>query len=156
MPGPPRGCRVFRSTAKDGREESSVLFEGSVADFLGPWKTFSTHRDRLVPKAGLAPRFTRREQSTKGGGMDRHRVTGDTAPHSHTCSIFPHHHVAIEHLLCAWTGAGGMTPCLGEHDWGLSTAGQFWGTQMKCKELSLSSRGHSHVGDPRQGGSPGQ
>lgn len=80
------------------------MFEGSVADFLGHWKTFSTHRDRLVPKAGLAPRFTRREQSTKWGGMDRHRVIGDTAPHSHTCSIFPHHHVAIEHLLCAWLG----------------------------------------------------
>lgn len=27
---------------------------------------------------------------------------------------------------------------------------------MKCGELSLSSRGHRHVGDPRQHGSPGQ
>lgn len=79
------------------------------------------------------------------------------------CSLIQR--IAIEHLLYTrfgdepgvWAGVprgrllGSGRVSLGREHCQRSSA-----AQMKCGELSLSSGGHRHVGDPRQHGSPGQ
>lgn len=73
--------------------------------------------------------------------------------------------IASEHLLYTWFGdepglwagaPGEDSLAKGEHCWSLSIAGHSSGARTKCRESSLSSRDHRHVGDPKQHGSPGQ